>query len=113
MLVLFMTSIFCIIINGYCDARNTKFRKNMDAFNEMILIVLMYHLLLFTIFVPDPETRFTIGYSCAAIICMGLFIHMTILVSGPIVMLKNFVKMKLFIRKANKMSKKYKIAFRP
>ena len=111
-LVLFMSSIFCIIINGYSNARNTKFRKRMDTFNEMILIVLMYHLLLFTMFVPDPETKFTIGYSCGAIVCLGLLIHMTILISGPFMMLKNFLRMKIFIRKANKRTKKYKMAFR-
>jgi len=51
-----MTSISMIIAGGFINARNAKFDRNMDTFNEAKLIVIMYHMMLFTDLLPDPET---------------------------------------------------------
>ena len=56
MFSLFMLSIFIIISAGYIDARNSKFDRGMDVFNEAKIIFLMYHMMLFTDFLPDPIT---------------------------------------------------------
>jgi len=51
----------------------------MDYFNEVKLILIMYHILTFTAFVPDPETKHNIGYSCAAILIIGIVVNMSML----------------------------------
>ena len=58
MFTLFMSSVFLIICNGYTNARTNSYDRKMDRFNEIKLIILMYHLMLFTQFVPDVEMRF-------------------------------------------------------
>ena len=77
MMVLFMSSIWCIILTGYTKIRVTKFHNAMDVFNEIKIILMMYHLMLFSGFGPNPDIRFQIGYSCAAWIIIGLAINMT------------------------------------
>ena len=73
----------------------------MDYFNEMRLIVIAYHMMLFTVFVPDLETRDYVGYSCATVIILGLIVNMTQLVLGPI----KVIKRKLQIRYAQQQNK--------
>ena len=46
-------------------------------FNEVRLIVITYHMMLFTLFVPDIDTRNKIGYSCSAVVVIGLLVNMT------------------------------------
>mmetsp|Transcript_13181 Transcript_13181/g.17922 ORF Transcript_13181/g.17922 Transcript_13181/m.17922 type:complete len:291 (+) Transcript_13181:2003-2875(+) len=57
MLTLFMLSILLIIVGGWTNARKDRFDRNMDMFNECKLIYIMYHMMLFTDFVPQPETQ--------------------------------------------------------
>ena len=56
-MILFLTSIALIIAAGYFKARNSSYDRKMDIFQEAKLIVIMYHLMLFTMFVSDLETR--------------------------------------------------------
>ena len=58
----------------------------MDSFNEIKLIVLMYHMMLFTMAVPDPVIKYNIGYSACVFLVLGTCINMLILVISPIKM---------------------------
>ena len=81
----FMSSICMIIANGHIKAKASSYDQKMEAFNEVKLIFIMYHLMLFTDFGPDPETKFIIGYSCAATLILGTAINMALLVKQPII----------------------------
>ena len=82
----------------------------MDAFNEVKLILIMYHLMLFTMFVPDPLAKFKIGYSCLAFMGMGLIINMTMMIVAPIVGLKRWCRINYHKRKAKKIDKELFLA---
>ena len=56
----------------------------MDMFNEVKLILIMYHMMLFTDFVGDPETQHYIGFSCGAMLALGTLINMLMLFITPI-----------------------------
>ena len=45
-----------IIANGHITVKKSSFDQKMEAFNEVKLIVIMYHMLTFTQAGPDPET---------------------------------------------------------
>lgn len=53
MIVLFNSSILLIIAGGHINVRNSKYDGNMDTFNEVRLIFIMYHMMLFTMYVSD------------------------------------------------------------
>ena len=80
MFIFFMTAIMLIIAASYTEARKTAYDKKMDVFNEVKLIFLVYHMILFTAFVPDHETKFNVGYSCAVFLLAGVAANMLMLV---------------------------------
>ena len=45
----------------------------------MILFLLIYHLICFTDFVPEAETRYTMGYSYIFFAVISLFVHSFVL----------------------------------
>ena len=85
MITLFLTSTALIISAGYFRTRNTSYDRIMDIFNETKLMVIMYHLMLFTMYVPEIETRYTVGNSCFVIVLLGIAINMITIVVGPFV----------------------------
>ena len=94
-----MTSVIILITNGYIRAREKKFDQKMDAFNEVKLMIIMYHMMCFTLFIADPITKFKIGYSCFAFIVIGLTVNMTMLFVSPVVLLKRWCKVRKYKKK--------------
>ena len=74
----------------------------MNMFNEVKLILIMYHLMLFTMFVPEPEIKYKLGFSCASTVLAGLAVNMSMVVGQPIVLLRNYIRIKLFKVRAKK-----------
>ena len=99
---LFMLSTFIIIAAGYIDARTRRYDRYMDVFNEIKLIVIMYHLMTFTDFVPAAETQNKIGLSCSAILILGTVTNMIMLFVTPIKSLKK----NCWLRNARKNARK-------
>ena len=77
MMALFYSSVIMVILGGNLNVRTTSYARKMDLFNEVRLIVIMYHMMLFTMFVPDLEMREKIGYSCASVVVLGLLFNMS------------------------------------
>lgn len=50
-----------------------------EVFNEVINLILMYHLLCFTDFVPGPEVRYSIGYTYILFVVISMTIHISML----------------------------------
>ena len=57
MFAIFIPSIFMILAGNSIKARPSNFDKQVDNFNEVKLLIIMYHIVLFTNFVPDIETK--------------------------------------------------------
>ena len=55
----------------------------MDKFNEFRLIVIMYHMMLFTMFMSDLDMRLNVGYSCFGVVIFGILVNMSLLVITP------------------------------
>ena len=48
----------------------------MEFFNEIVLMLVMYHMLCFSPFVPAIEIRYYIGYSCCLIVSLHLAVSL-------------------------------------
>ena len=99
---LFMISIFIIIAAGYSDARDSRFNRNMDIFNEIKVMCIMYHLMLFTHFLPDPIVQNNLGLSCSIVLVLGTGINMVMLVSDPMKNLKHKFRLHYAMKKSKK-----------
>ena len=62
--------------------------------------MIMYHIFCFTNFIPDPETRFLVGYSSIIVILGGLVINSFALITAPFILCRN----KLRLRKYKKIA---------
>ena len=64
------------------------FTNRMEIFGEVINLMLMYHVLLFTDFIADPELRYTIGYFFIGFIGIFICVHMYFLARTTFMQLK-------------------------
>ena len=80
----------------YTQARNTAFDRRMDVFNEAKILILMYHMIIFTEFVDDPELKFKIGYVCTVSLLAGVLVNMFMLFSMPFKLCKSRLRLKQF-----------------
>lgn len=111
MSILFNTSIFLIMIGGHINARKNKYDRNMDLFNEIKLIFIMYHMMLFTMFVSDVDLRVKIGYSCSFLVVFGLLVNMAKLIVTPFKVCVKKCRIRSAKRKSQKVSEKKRHLF--
>ena len=65
------------------------FTNRMEIFGEIINLLLMYHVLLFTDFILDPVMRYTIGYFFIGFIGVFISVHMYFLARTTYMQLKH------------------------
>ena len=84
-----------IIYLGHVWPLETPSATKMEILNECTIIMLTYGLMMFTDFVPDPETRFAIGWSYMAISLGNILVHLILLFRASGKQVKNSCKRKL------------------
>ena len=65
-----------IIYLVYWRPLNSHFANMMETFNEVTCVILMYHLQLFSDFVPEAETRSHVGTSFIVVIALNVSVHL-------------------------------------
>ena len=78
---------------GYSRARKNTFDRRMDLFNEIKLMIIAYHIMLFTAFVPDSKTKWLVGYSCCLALVIGILVNSSKVIVAPIKALRYRVKL--------------------
>jgi len=73
-------------------------------FSECIVMMVMYHIICFTPFVPEVEVRFKLGYLVCAIISSHLVVSLAILLKTN----ARIIRMKRRMYKANKENSKFR-----
>ena len=66
----------------------------LDLFNEFSTLVVNYHLMLFTEFVPDVDTRELIGTSLIAFTCGNLGINLGLILRNTLKLFYNTMRMR-------------------
>jgi len=74
-----MTIIVQVIILGRLQPFMWPSKTKYELFSEVVVMLVMYHLICFTPFVPDVDMRFRLGYSVCAIVIVHLAVSMGIL----------------------------------
>ena len=82
---------------------DSAFSTKMEMFNEVTNIILVYHMMTFTDWVADPETRYAMGFSACLCVCMNMTIHFYFLMLSTLQRLRLSVRKKLFQRKIAKL----------
>ena len=82
--VFVLTSIFEIMIICLIKPMNTTHLNDIEVFNEVMTLIILYHIFCFTDFVTDPEMRFNLGYSCLFFNFVHLAVNMYFLITETI-----------------------------
>ena len=89
-------SIFILIFIGWTRPLDSDFANNMELFNEVIGILSMYCLMLFSDFVGDPEARAVCGYGFIGIVCIFALVHIFILIQDTCSSLYQAIRRKYY-----------------
>ena len=87
---------------GFVRVKEESKENTKILINELVLMILMYHIMLFTDYVPDPEARYTLGYSQIGFLGLGLFYNMQDLLKQSFGAIKKIIKRRLLNRQAVK-----------
>lgn len=82
-----LTSVFVIVIFGYSNIYYLARDRHLELFNEATILCCIYHYYLFTDFVPDPEVRYTIGYSLIGFTFLNFVVNFIVMCYKTIVIL--------------------------
>lgn len=97
-----MTCTVMIIILQWSNLLDSKFATNMETFNEVITLFILYHLMCFSDFVPEPETRAEMGRVFIGIMCFYCIVHLYFMFGDVIRKLWNKIRSKYYTRKRKK-----------
>ena len=57
----------------------TRFQTTQEHLNELFVLLICYHFVLFTGVVPDREVKENVGWSCISFICLMLVFNAAVL----------------------------------
>ena len=68
--------------------------------------MIFYHLLCFTDYVPNPDTRHQVGWSVVSVISINLIINISLIAKDILRDILTQVRRKIAVRRGKKMDKK-------
>jgi len=77
--ILTMTVIVQVIILGRVGPFREQSKNSFELFNECFVLVVMYHCICFTPFVPDIATRYYLGYLVIVVISIHMVINIVLI----------------------------------
>lgn len=79
----FFVYIFMVIINVCILTHWHPYKflneNRRDTANEVLIMLIMYHMFAFNDFVPDPIVRYNLGYSCLAFLGLHLLANLVLI----------------------------------
>ena len=79
----------------------TKFDGAIEIFNEVITILICYMMICLTDFIPEPETRYSVGFIYITILGLHFLTHIVAILTPPILKLRDRIRFH-YIKKAKK-----------
>ena len=76
-----------VIIFGYISAYRLPRDRRIEYFNEITIMMCVYHLFVFTDFVDDPVIRYYVGFSLIGVTCLNIVGNVGVLLSVTLKML--------------------------
>ena len=95
-----------MIYSGYFRPFESPFANTMDLLNETLTLMCSYSLIMFSEFVPSPETRSLCGWQLIGLVLITLVINLSVIITQGIKNCIRKCKLKAKRRKAKKLAKK-------
>ena len=73
--VLDFTVLFVVILHGQILPFSTKSHHRIDVFNEVCVLVIMYHMIVYTDFVTNAHRKFEMGWSMITITLINVVVN--------------------------------------
>jgi len=83
-MVLVFHGITHVIILGFTKPYKLKSKNRDELINEGLLMIIVYHMIVFTDFVADLETTYYTGYSCAGIVSLHILLNLSMMLYGSL-----------------------------
>ena len=68
----FANLLFCLQFDAYFF----KLNRRVEAFNEVCIVILTYHMMYFSDLVDNPEVRYYVGWSFIGLVCFNLAVNL-------------------------------------
>ena len=91
-----------VIIIGNLKPYQGVFKRNMETFNEVVLMFTMYTIICFSPLVQDPNVKFQIGYISMAVVSSHLAVNFGFIGHSTVRMIKLMLLLKMAKRKHTK-----------
>ena len=75
-----LLAVFYLIWYGSVKPHNTRFTVRLELFNEFCVIMMLYHMFLFTNFNLSETLKYYMGYTCVGTIALMLVVNVSFLV---------------------------------
>ena len=99
----FATSIAMIILLQYARPLESNFATNLETFNELITLNLLYMILTFSDWVPDEALRSECGKVFIAFVCLYCVVHIYFLLVEAILSIRHSIRRKYYARRNKKL----------
>jgi hypothetical protein len=97
-----------VIIFGYISAHKFPRDRRIEYFNEVTIMMCVYHLFVFTDFVDDPVTRYYVGFSLIGVSCLNIIGNVSVMLWVTCKLLVFRVKKYVYTLRNKKVMKKIK-----
>ena len=94
-----------IILVGWYRPLESDFSNNMEIFNEMITLQVLYLMMCFSDFVLDPEIRSFCGLAFIVVVCLYAAVHIFFLLSNVYAQIRHLIRKKYYARRNKKILK--------
>ena len=64
---------------GYYKPFEEKYMNNLEIFNELCIVIVSYHLYLFTNYIGDPLLQYNIGWSIVGTTIGNILVNMGVI----------------------------------
>jgi len=95
-----------VIIFGYISAYRLPRDRRIEYFNEITIMMCVYHLFLFTDYVDDPVNRYYVGFSLIGVSCLNIIGNLSVMIWIPCKLLVFRVKKYVYTLRNKKVMKK-------
>ena len=80
MILVNLSNLFCGFYYGYFRPCETRFHNRVLYFNEFLITVVTWHMMLFTDYVPDQDMQYLIGWSMIISIMLNALINIIVII---------------------------------
>ena len=83
-LLFILPTLAVIVMIGLARPLATPFENKQEMYNNFSILLISYCLLCFTLFVPEPETRYNIAYVLILLTIQNIVVSLIIIGSDPV-----------------------------